>query len=228
MLSNPHAGTDLESPWEQGFAAGFLAADKDLSPPSPMTPEAQEAYSEAVQAGRFSINGMRVPATASPKEVGTWDSLIEFGVEHGLEHVLLELAKHNAKKVLGREVTGSSSLADAFLLVMSISIFGPDRSEPFFDEAAIRALERVTQQIAERGLADDNVELFLAACDLPDHNLGNADEFFRQGFWHGRVFLDFESAKSEAVAHDHPGDTIVFRFQTASPGLVEVIELDGT
>jgi hypothetical protein len=109
---------------------------------------------------------------------------------------------------------------------MSIAIFGPDRSEPFFDEAALRAFQRIRQQITDRGIADDNVELFLAACDLPNHDLGDTDEFLRQGFWHGRVFLDFESARSEAKAHGHPDDTIVFRFQTASPGLVEVIGLD--
>src|SRR5713226_742136 len=104
MLSNPHAGTDLETPWEQGFAAGFLAADRDLSPPSPLTPEAQEAYSEGVQAGRFSINGMRVPPTRPPDTVGTWESLLEFGAEHVTEHVLLEYAKRQAVKKLGAEV----------------------------------------------------------------------------------------------------------------------------
>jgi hypothetical protein len=83
----------------------------------------------------------------------------------------------------------------------------------------------VTQRTGDVGIIDDNIELFMAACALPDHNLGNDDEFFRQGFWHGRVFLDFDSAKEEATQHDHPGDTIEFRFQTASPGLVEVIEL---
>ena len=234
MISNPHAGDDLESTWEEGFAAGFLAADRDLSPPSPLTPEAQEAYSQGAQAGRFSINGLlgiRVPPTAPPPEVGTWESIFEFGVEHGVEHVLLELAKHQTIKALGpAEATSAASkfgLAGAVIFVISVAVFGPDRSEPFFDEAAIQAFNRVAQEITDSGITDNNLELFLAACDRSDHALGNADEFLRQGFWHGKVFLDFSSAKAEAAAHNHSGDMIVFRFQTSSPGLVELIELDG-
>jgi hypothetical protein len=133
---------------------------------------------------------------------------------------------HQAVKELGPQVASKFTLAGGLFFLMSVAIFGPDRSEPFFDEAALRALQRVARQIAELGIADDNLELFLAACDLPNHNFGDTDEFLRQGFWHGRVFLDFESARSEAEAHGHPDDTIVFRFQTASPGLVEVIKPD--
>jgi hypothetical protein len=69
MLSNPHAGTDLEAPWEQGFAAGFLPIDTGASPPSPLTLEAQQAYTEGLQAGRFSIGGMRVPPTPRPQNL---------------------------------------------------------------------------------------------------------------------------------------------------------------
>jgi hypothetical protein len=213
--------------WVLGGRSGSFAAVS-------LTPEAQEAYSEGVQAGRFSINGMlgiRVPPTNPPAEVGTWESLFEFGVEHAVEHAALEFAKHQAIKTLSVEsaakMAGQFRLAGPVIFVISVVIFGPDRSEPFFDEAALQALQRVTKQIAEQGVANDNVELFLAACDLADHALGSDDELLRQGFWHGRVFLDFESARSEATAHGHPGDTIVFRFQTASPGLVEMIELDG-
>jgi hypothetical protein len=224
MLSNPHAGTDLEAPWEQGFAAGFLPVDGDLSPPSPLTPEAQDAYSEGVQAGRLSIDGMRVPSVAPPEEPGTWEGLLFVG-EHVGEHALLEYVKHQAVKQLGASAAAKFNLASGLFFLMSIAIFGPNRSEPFFDEAALLALRRAVEQISANGIADDNVELFLAACDLADHNLGIDDQFLRQGFWHGRVFLDFDSAKEEAIQHDHPGNTIVFRFQTASPGLVEAIEL---
>jgi hypothetical protein len=232
MISNPHAGTDLEAPWEQGFAAGFLAADQDLSPPSPLTPDAQAAYAEGVDAGRFSINGMlgiAVPATPPPPEVGTWESVFEFGAEHVATHVALEVAKHGASKVLSVEraaaAASSFKLAGGLIFVISVAVFGPDRSEPFFDEAAARALERVAQQIAAGGVVSDNQELFLAACDRDDHNLGDEDEFLRQGFWHGRVFLDFDSANQEALDHAHPGNMVVFRFQTASPGVVEMIDL---
>jgi hypothetical protein len=107
MLSNPHVGTDLEAPWEQGFTGGFLAADRDLSPPSPLTPEAQDAYSEGVQAGRLSIDGMRVPPTTPPEEPGTWEGFLFVG-EHVGEHVLLEYAKHQAVKQLGAAAVGSS------------------------------------------------------------------------------------------------------------------------
>ena len=227
MLINPHTGTELEAPWQQGFAAGFLAADQDLSPPSPLTPDAQDAFTEGVSAGRFSIQGMRIPPVAPPESEGDWESLWKLGAEQAAEHTLFEIAKHSIPKTLGRAAVGSFGLASAFVSVVSIAIFGPDRSEPFFDEAALRGLERVLQQISSQGMVQDdqNIELFMAACDLPDHGLGTQDEMLRQGFWHGRVFLDFESARAEAESHGHPDDTVICRFQTAAPGLVELVDL---
>jgi hypothetical protein len=142
--------------------------------------------------------------------------------------VLIEIAKHQAVSKLGPAAAAKFNLAAGLFALLSIAVFGPDRSEPFFDEAALQALGRIVQQIAASGIADDNIELFMAACDLPDHNLGSDDEFFRQGFWHGRVFLDFDSARNEAIEHGHPDNTIVFRLQTASPGMVEIIDLSTT
>src|SRR5207244_10547156 len=89
MLSNPYTGSDLAEPWEQGFAAGFLAPDQDLTAPSPLTIDAQDAYNEGIIAGKLSIRGMRVPPVSPPERPGTWKSVVEFAVQRVTEHVLL-------------------------------------------------------------------------------------------------------------------------------------------
>ena len=253
---NPHKGTNLEAWWGQGFAAEFLVADRIISPPSskrknkegelePLTQEEQDAYREGREAGRLSINGMRARPTTPPAKFGTWDDLLVFAGEHGTEHVLLEIARHGVVKELGAEVASEFSLARGLYFLMSVAVFGPDRaifdldrSRPFFDRSAILALQQASQEVAEDGIFDSNVTFFLPACDLPAHTRIHDDEFLSQGFWHGRV-SDSESANSEAAVHQseaavlqgelvhhHPGNTIIFQFEIASPGLVQVIDVE--
>jgi len=218
MASNPFAGTDLAEPWQQGFVAGFLAPDDDHTPPSPFTPEAQDAYAKGAATGRDAVRGLALPPTPRPAKAGVWKDII-----HGTE----------AGKVLIEVVTAAKDVANVALggaleVFISVAVFGPDRSEPFFEEGAASAMRRVMDELTKNGVISDNLDLFMAACDRTDHDGSDHDELTRQGFFHGSVFLDFDQASAEAQAHSHPGDTVVLHFQTASPDEVEVIELTMT
>src|SRR5262249_3485862 len=117
------------------------------------------------------------------------------------------------------------ALGGALEVFISVAIFGPDRSEPFFEEGAAMALRRVMDELTQNGVVSDNLDLFMAACDRTDHDRTDEDEPRPQGFFHGNVFLNFEQASAEAESHAHPGDTVVLHFQTASPDEVELIQL---
>jgi hypothetical protein len=222
MSVNPHAGTDLEEPWQQGFAAAFIAGADTLSAPSPLSPEAQDAYMEGVNAGLTANRAMAIPATGAPPGPNTWAEIFEIGEITG--DVLYTI--HHVREVQEMMKFGAG-LAGAFTIFISVAIFGPDRSEPFFDEAAQQGMRRVKDQLVQAGAisADDNLELFMAACDLGGHGVGDTDELLRQGFWHGQVFLTFEAAQNEARQHGHSGHTQVVRFQTVTPDIVELIDV---
>jgi len=220
MSLNPFAGTELEQPFQEGFAAGFISPDADDTPPSPFPLDAQDAYAKGVTSGRNATRGMRVPLIVPPEKPGTWEDLAHIG-EIGVDvaHTLIEMSGAAAK-------TGIA-LAGALEIFVSVAIFGPDRSEPFFEEAAALGIQRVAEQLKASGVVTDNIDLFMAACDHADHDFGTADELTRQGFFHGTVFLDFDSAANEGKAHVHIADTKVLHFQTATPGIVELIDLPG-
>jgi hypothetical protein len=219
MASNPFAGTDLAEPWQQGFIAGFLAPDGDHTPPSPFAPEAQDAYAKGAATGQDAVRGLAVPPTLPPDEPGVWKDIIHTA-EAG--KVLIELVR------AGGEDMAKVALGGALEVFISVAVFGPDRSEPFFEEGAASAIRRVMNELSDNGVISDNIDLFMAACDRTDHDRNDKDELSRQGFFHGSVFLNFDQASAQAQAHGHVGDTVVLHFQTASPDEVEVIELTTT
>jgi hypothetical protein len=224
MSANPFAGTELEQPFQDGFTAGFISPDADNMPPSPFPLDVQDAYAEGVVAGRKAMSGMAVPPTPPPDKPGTWEDLAHIG------EIVADAAHTGVKvfRVAGTAAKLAFGLAGALEIFVSVAIFGPDRSEPFFDEAATLALSRVKKELEQEGLIADNIELFMAACDRTDHAVSDLDELTRQGFFHGSVFVNFDEALAEGQAHVHPGDTRVLRFQTTAPNMIEVIELDTT
>lgn len=223
MSLNPFAGTELEQPFQEGFAAGFMSPDADNTPPSPFPLDAQDAYAKGVTSGRSATRGMRVPPVAPPSKPGTWEDLAHIGeIGATATHTVIEMIGAAAKAA----ATTGIALAGALEIFVSVAIFGPDRSEPFFDEAALLGMRRVSDQLKANGVVKDNVDLFMAACDHTDHEsfADGGDELTRQGFFHGSVFVDFDSAVSEGKAHQHAADTRVLHFQTADPSTLEVIE----
>jgi hypothetical protein len=218
MSLNPFAGTDLEQPFQEGFAVGFMSPDTDNTPPSPFSLDAQDAYAKGVTSGVDATHGMRVPPSVPPEKSGTWEDLAHFG-EIGVDvtHTLIEMSGAAAK-------TGIA-LAGALEIFVSVAIFGPNRSEPFFEDAAALGMRRVADQLRANGVVTDNIDLFMAACDHADHDPDTGDELTRQGFFHGNVFLNFDSAANQGRAHVHAADTRVLHFQTATPDIIELIDL---
>jgi hypothetical protein len=219
MDGNPFVNTPLEEFWDQGFVVGFMAPNIDHPAPTPLAPDRAQAYAEGVLFGVTTAHGVSVPPVPPPAKPGTWKDVLELceiggDVGHTVYHIVTNIPK-----------AAGIGLAGGITLFVSVAILGPDRSEPFFEEAADQAIRRVRNQLAEVGAIPDSVDLFMSACDRPDHHLGEQDEIFRQGFWHGRVFLSFDQAAAEGFAHEHPDDVKVLRSQTAAPGLIEIIEL---
>src|SRR5713226_1335970 len=48
MSLNPFVETELEEPFQNGFAAGFIPSDADNTPPSPFPLVAQDAYAKGL------------------------------------------------------------------------------------------------------------------------------------------------------------------------------------
>ncbi len=218
MPSNPFAGTELEQPFQEGFAAGFMSPDTDNTPPSPFPLDAQDAYAKGVIDGRSATQGMQVPSVVPSEKAGTWEDLAHIG-EIGVD------VTHTVIEMMGAAAKTGIALAGALEIFVSVAIFGPDRSEPFFEEAAALGMQRVADQLRANGVVTDNVDLFMAACDHTDHDPSPGDELTRQGFFHGSAFLNFDSAVNEGKAHVHVANTRVLHFQTVTPGIVEMIEL---
>jgi hypothetical protein len=215
MATNPFAGTEFEQSWDQGFTAGFIDPD-GAHPPSPLTPDQQDAFSQGITAGQISERGVVVPP-AEPPENETWQE-----IAHGAE--IIVDAGHAAFEIMkGAAVVGT--VGEAVLCsFLSVAIWGPT-PQPFFEEAATQAVAQVRQQLQDAGIVSENVELFMAACNRTDHGTSDLDALTRQGWFHGTVFLSFDQALAEATAHDHPDATRVLRFQSAAPDTIDVIEL---
>jgi hypothetical protein len=211
MEDNPFAGTEFEQSWSEGFLAAFADPDDDISAPSPLTLEQQEVYLQGVSAGRKAGAGWR-PPHAPPTDLSSdWE-------EHAAKHTVLSVGGHLAKRAplfgpTGAEVAGVLSEV-AFGVFFSIAIWGP-ADVPTWDEGAVEILDRMRQQLADEGLVEDNVEPFMPACLLTEHQVTDDDELTRLGSWHGRVYADFDSALEEANEHGHSATTRILRYQSA-------------
>jgi len=91
-------------------------------------------------------------------------------------------------------------------------------------QPASAAIRRLRDNLTSTGFVD-NLDLFIPLCDEQGHNLDASDEIFRNGFWHGKVFLDPESAAAEGRQHTHPDRVRIAHFQTVTPDIVEFIAI---
>jgi hypothetical protein len=223
---NPFLGTEFEEPWSQGFAAVLLAPDADHSPPSPLTPDAQDAYAKGVTAGEFAAGQLSVPPTAFD-EAGDWARVAEVAGHSLLEgagfFVELFEAKTAGELTLGAlgSIALGASLSFTLFLVFSGTLSGQG---DFLEDAAAAALRRVRDKLAAAELAD-NLDLFMAVCDEQSHGLPATDEILKNGFWHGKIFLGFDQAATEARQHEHRSDVRVAHAQTATPDVVEILDV---
>jgi hypothetical protein len=186
-------------------------------------PDQGRVYEEGVLAGQdASSAGLALPSVPAPDNAfGEIASLVGHAIEGG--HTVSEVVK-NAIAQDGVAVVKHVGAGIVFFFAWE-SILGPDRSEPYFDEAASQAFLRVRNELDANGLASDNVELFMAACDRKDHGNSDQDAMMKQGWWHGRLYLNFDQAQAEAQGHEHPDNTWVLRFQTVAPDTIEFIGL---
>jgi hypothetical protein len=177
-------------------------------------------YSEGVLAGQESVRSFSIPPATGEGKDETWTEIAHILAETAeLGHAAIELGKGAA--VLG--TLGASAIYSFALDVLLLP-----KEVPFFEEAAVQAMNRVRQQLTEEGIISDNTELFMAACNRTDHahDPAHDDELTKQGWWHGMVFLGFEDALSEGKGHEHVDDTRVLRFQTAAPDVIDALDLN--
>jgi hypothetical protein len=223
---NPFVGADLEEPWQQGFAVAFLTPNADHTPPAPLTPEAQDAFAKGATAGEVAFGQLSVPST-SFEEAGDWLKLLEVGkaaVEGG--HAVIEMLTAEATAELTKAaVVARLALGGSLAVVLALVFGGVFTGEgEFMEVASGEAFRRVRENLASARFVD-NLDLFMAVCDEQGHALGATDEILRNGFWHGKIFLDFEQAAAEGQQHDHPASVRVVHSQTVTPEGVEVIDI---
>lgn len=218
MAANPYAGTVFQDTWQSGFSDGSSSPDADHAPPSVLVVDQQTVYREGVLAGQDSARG----GDASAAQTTGWVTAIK---EAGIE--IAEFSAHVAFDLATvKDATFAMSSATSALLVFAkVAIWGPERA-PFFEEAAAQAVAGILAELQSQGrTTSSNVELFMAACDQSFHGTDTADALRAQGWWHGRVLLNFDAALAEAAAHgDHPERVRVLRFQSAAPDTVDVIQ----
>ena len=221
MSDNPFVGTKFELSWDQGFLAAFALPDTDIEAPSPLTLNQQEAYLQGVLAGRLAGAGLRVPHAPTENDLASgWRE-----VSHALIEVA-EIAGHIRHQwSIGRGVTAIGLLPEiAASVLFTVAIWGPT-SVPTPEEAAQAALNRLRLDLQANGVVEDNIELFMPVCLLPEHKVMDNDELTRLGCWRGRVYLTFDDALVEAIKHKHPDNTRILRYQSALPHVLDIIQL---
>ena len=229
-MVNPYDGSDNAGVWQQGFLLGFFQPDGDLTPPSPFTPDSATIYSEGTLAGQDAANGIRgitLPLPPPPEAKNSLEAAAE-GAEIGgdvahLVYEIVEAGKTLGGAALAVEVVGSFS-AFAVVTFISVAIIGPDHPD-YMEEQAKKALTSLTLQLAQNTGVPDAFELFVAVSDHSDETCADGDTLQQCGWWHGQIYLDYQKALAEAVAHGYPEFTMVLRVQSTNPDLVDVLPL---
>ncbi len=223
---NPFSGTDLEVPWQEGFAAAFFLPGTDHTPPAPLAPDARDAFVQGANAGEVASGQLAVPPTAFD-ESGDWGRLLEIG-GHALAeraNFFFELAEKSEAGELTLAATSKialgGSIAFFMFLVFSGALTGEDVS---IEATAGDALRRVRAAIAAANPVE-NVDLFMPVCDHQGHDVTSNDEIFKNGYWHGNVVLNFDDAAAQARLHEHVDSIRIVHFQTATPDIVEVLQI---
>lgn len=220
MEGNPFQGTAFEQDWVDGFNAGLVAPNASITAPSPLTLEAQDSFNKGVQAGQM-INAALEPPV--PIEGGF--AAVAEDVHAGLDvagPLFTAFSKAMAAGQSVRPFLTTAGIEVLFNLVVLVAIWGPTRTS-FFPDGVSARLEQIRQQIAARGAADDNLELFMAVCASSEHAATTSDPLFDLGVWHGLFRLQFAEAVDDANQHEHPSAVRIHRYQTSQPTLVEVL-----
>jgi hypothetical protein len=195
-----------------------MAPDIEHSAPLVLEPDQQTAYNEGVLAGQdIAAGGLTLPSVPSASNVfGDYGQTVGEVVEFtdGLRQIYKAWKAGGGIAVAG---AGMEVITFGFLF---FAILGPNRSDPTFDEAALQAVHALRDELASSGLISSGTEFFMAACAQDDHGRSGEDAMRREGWWHGMVFLDFDSAAAEEAAHEHVG--IIMRFQAATPDVVDI------
>jgi hypothetical protein len=227
MSINPFEGTPLAESWQQGFTAGFLAPAGDHSAPLILEPEQIDAYNQGVETGRASSNlGFTLGPVSSSESVNVFaettahvGEIVEIvGDGIHLVHVIKNATK--ATEII------TASVAAVFWFAVLTAVLGPNRSIPFFDQAANQLFFNAISELQTTGIISSNLDFFMAACDRNDHGVSNTDIMTQQGWWYGPgLFPNFDQARAEALNHEHLENTRVLRFQTVDCGVVEMIKV---
>jgi hypothetical protein len=221
MSINPYEGTEFAASWQQGVLALLMDPDADHSAPLVLQPDHATAYGEGVLAGQdIAEGGLSLPLVSSSSSVfGDYVETVGDVADYAND-VRTIFKRWRQGGVIAAEAAAMEAITFGFLFY---AILGPNRSDPTFEEAALQGVLSLRDELAAAGLTSSGMEFFMAACAMDDHGRSGDDAMRREGWWHGRVFLDFDSAASDAAGHEH--NAIVMRFQAATPDLVEILRL---
>jgi hypothetical protein len=219
MSINPFEGTEFAESWQQGVLAVLMAPDVEHSAPLVLASDHLNAYNEGVLAGRdIADGGLALPNVPSSSNV-FGDYVETVGDVVDFANDVRQIYKAwKAGQVVAVEAATMEAITFGFLF---FAILGPNRSDPTFDEAALQAVHAINTELVASGLVSSGTEFFMAACAQDDHGRSGDDAMRREGWWHGRVFLDFESAAAEEADHEHFG--VIMRFQAATPDVIDIL-----
>jgi hypothetical protein len=223
MDGNPFQGTEFEQDWVAGFNAGLVAPSTNISAPSPLIPEAQDAFNQGVQAGQL-INAALDPPV--PIEGGF--AAVADGVHVTVDVLGPIVSAWGRAAAVGislarlKEALAAAGPELLFNFAVLVAIWGPRRTG-FFEDAVSARLEEIRRKISESGASNDNLELFMAVCSDREHTATTSDPVSDLGVWHGPFRLEFAQAQSDAEQHEHSSAVRIHRYQTSQPTLVEVI-----
>jgi hypothetical protein len=221
MSINPFEGTEFAASWQQGVLAVLMNPDADHSAPLVLQPDHATAYDEGVLAGQdIAEGGLQLPLVPSSSSVfGDYAETVGDVADLGGD-VLNFYKAWRKGTALAFGAAAMEAITFGFLFY---AILGPNRSDPTFEEAALQGVLSLRDELAAAGLISSGTEFFMAACAMDDHGRSGDDAMRREGWWHGMVFLDFDSAASEAAGHEH--NAIVMRFQAATPDVVDILRV---
>ena len=218
-MANPYAGTPNGADWEAGLRAGLVVADKSVSAPLVLEPDARQAFDDGVAAGQFVNSALTPVEPETPLAEWVLSFLHDVNdvggpIQSAVSRGVTKEGFWASIKAIGPEV--------AFNVGMLVAIWGPKRDSFWTDIVASR-LSEIQAAIASGNGTDDNLELFMAVADPTGAGGIGDDPLAANGIQHGPFRLTFAEAQSDAAGLDNAANAYIHRYQTSQPTLVDVL-----
>ncbi|MGA5816514.1 hypothetical protein ACPC54_01430 [Kitasatospora sp. NPDC094028] len=202
--ANPYAGTDNEKWWQDGYDVGISHPPDPPEPPYVLETDTQTIWSEGALAGNTDggAEGWWVHLDADGEGLKPTEPELASAGGHVAAEAGLELAGHFIKSIKGWSLLPIS----VYLMLLDLESF-----DPTWDQVRGVAAAALNKSCGDKGCS----ELFLPMCVTSGHSV-SGDPLLDAGYWHGKLFMDFNSALPDTQAHasDNPDHaTGVLRYQ---------------